>query len=145
MRIVENHQIWKGFFSYLQGYELIDSYKKVSFEMNLTFNGDSFTGTRIDSETENIIKEPILVKGFVDDGKISFVVNYPYEHYRDDNGGISIDRTSKHPPIQYLGFYDEDEKKFSGTWEMLVYEEKISEDEYLEEVANGEFEVYREK
>ena len=145
MRIVDNEQIWKGFFSYLQGYEIIDSYIKVPFKMNLTFNGDTFIGTTIDSESENIFTEPIMVKGFIENNKISFIVNYPYYYFKDENGKILVDKMLKHPNIEYLGFYDEMEKKFSGTWEMIIYEEKITEDEYIEEVANGEFEMYREK
>lgn len=145
MRIVDNEQIWKGFFSYLEGYEIIDSYVKVPFKMNLTFNGNSFTGTTIDSESENIFTEPIKVKGFIENDKISFIVNYPYFYFKDENGEILVDKNLKHPNIEYLGFYDEMEKKFSGTWEMIIYEEKITEDEYIEEVANGEFEIYREK
>jgi hypothetical protein len=145
MRIVDNEQIWKGFFSYLQGYEIIDSYIKVPFKMNLTFNGNSFVGTTIDSESENIFTEPIKVKGFIENDKISFIVNYPYFYFKDENGQILVDKNLKHPNIEYLGFYDEMEKKFSGTWEMIIYEEKIMENEYIEEVANGEFEIYREK
>jgi hypothetical protein len=145
MRIVDNEQIWKGFFSYLQGYEIIDSYIKVPFKMNLTFNGDTFTGTTIDSESENIFTEPIKVKGFIENDKISFVVNYPYSYFKDENGEILVDKSLKHPNIEYLGYYDELEKKYSGTWEMVIYEEKITEDEYIEEIVNGEFEIYREK
>ena len=145
MRIVDNEQIWKGFFSYLQGYKTIDSYIKVPFKMNLTFNGDTFTGTTIDSESENIFTEPIKVKGFIENDKISFVVNYPYSYFKDENGEILVDKSLKHPNIDYLGYYDELEKKYSGTWEMVIYEEKITEDEYIEEVLNGEFEIYREK
>lgn len=145
MRIVDNEQIWKGFFSYLQGYEILDSYIKVPFKMNLTFNGNSFVGTTIDSESENIFTEPIKVKGFIENDKISFIVNYPYFYFKDENGQILVDKNLKHPNIEYLGFYDEMEKKFSGTWEMIIYEEKITENEYIEEVASGEFEIYREK
>lgn len=145
MKIVDNEQIWKGFFSYLEGYEVIDSYIKVPFKMNLTFNGDSFVGTTIDSESENIFTEPIMVKGFIDNDKISYIVNYPYNYYKDENGKILVDKNLSHPNIEYLGYYDQIEKKFSGTWEMIVYEEKITEDEYLEEVVSGEFEIYRER
>ena len=145
MKIIDNRQTWKGFFTYLEGYESIDQYIKVEFTMQLIFNGDSFNGTSIDSESENIFKEPAKVIGFIENDKISFVKNYPYHYYKDENGEIVIDENLKHPNIEYLGFYDENERKFFGTWEMIVYEEKISEDQYLEEVANGEFEIQRTK
>ena len=145
MKIVDDKQTWKGQFTYLQGYEIIDHYVKVLFKMDLIFNGNSFTGTSTDTESKNIFKEPIKVKGFIDNDKISFVINYPYNYYKDEDGKIMIDKNLRHPDIEYLGFYDQNEKKYSGTWQMINYEEKISEDEYLEEVANGEFEIYRER
>lgn len=145
MKIVDNKQTWKGFFTYLNGYEIIDSYIKVEFQMDLTFNDNSFTGTSTDSESENIFLEPTIVKGFIDKDIISFVINYPCYYYKDENGNLKLDENLQHPNIEYLGFYDETEKKYSGTWEMIISEEKISEDHYIEEVANGEFEIYREK
>ena len=145
MRIVDNNQIWKGFFTYLHGYEIIDAYIKVAFQMDLTFNGNSFTGTSTDSESENIFIEPIIVKGFIENDIISFVINYPYHYYKDEDGNIKLDKNSQHPNIEYLGYYDESEKKYSGTWEMILSVEIISEDDQIEEVANGEFEIYREK
>lgn len=145
MRIIDNEQIWRGSFSYLEGYDVMDSYITVSFKMNLTFDGNSFTGTTVDSESENIITDPILVKGFIENDKISFIVNYPYYYYKDENDKILVDKNLSHPNIEYLGFYDEIEKKFSGTWEMIISEEKITEDEYAEEVASGGFEIYRER
>lgn len=145
MKIINNTQIWKGFFTYLQGYDAIDNYIKVGFEMELNFDGDSFTGTSLDSESENIFQEPVIVKGFIENDIISFVKNYPYHYYKDEDGIITVDQNLSHPDIEYLGYYDDSENKFSGTWEMIISQEKISEDEYLEEVVNGEFEIYREK
>ena len=145
MKIIDSEQIWKGSFSYLEGDDVFDSYIEVSFKMSLTFDGDSFIGTRTDSESESIITEPILVKGFIENDKISFVVNYPYYYYKDENDKILVDKNLSHPNIEYLGYYDQIEKKFSGTWEMIINEEKITEEEYLEEIIGGEFEIFREK
>ena len=143
MQIVNHQQTWKGFFAYLEGFEAIDEYTTVEFTMEVTFNGNSFTGTATDTESENVFKEPALVKGFIEDDKISFVKNYPCYYYKDENGKIALDESLSHPNIEYLGFYDESEKKFLGTWEMIVDEEKISEDQYLEEVISGDFEIQR--
>lgn len=145
MRIVDDKQTWKGFFTYLHTYDLFDTYIEVAFRMDLTFNGNSFIGTSIDSESENIFMESIMVKGFIDNDIISFVKNYPYYYYKDEDGNIIVDKDLEHPNIEYLGFYDQTEKKYAGTWEMIVSEEKISEDDYREEVVSGEFEICREK
>lgn len=142
MKIAHNKQTWKGFFTYQDGYESIDQYIEVAFTMELTFNENSFVGISSDSESENAFDEPATVRGFIEEDKISFVLNYPCSYYKDENGKIVLDRNSKHPDIQYLGFFDEDKKSISGTWEMTVYEEKYL-DDYLEEIANGEFEMGR--
>ena len=145
MRIVDNKQTWKGFFTYKHDYEIIDTYINVKFQMDLIFDGNSFTGTSTDSESENIFEEPIIVKGFIENDLISFVKNYPYYYYKDEDGNIKLDKDLQHPKIEYLGYYDESEKKYSGTWQMKISEKKISEDDYIEELADGEFEIYREK
>ena len=142
MKIVHNNQVWKGTFTYNEGYDEIDQYKTVNFKMEIVFNDRSFIGTSTDSESENLFNEPAKVKGFIDDEKISFTLNYPCCYYKDDDGKIVIDEENKHPEIHYLGFWEEDKNGVSGTWEMKMYEEKYG-DDYLEELATGEFEMRR--
>ncbi len=144
VRLIENKQIWEGYFTYEDGYEVIDQYIDVKFKMELIFNDNSFVGTSTDSESEGFFDKPINVKGFILDNKISFVVNYPYLYYKNEDGKIIIDKKSKHPEIRYFGIYDEITKKYFGTWEMTMYEEEYLGD-YIEEIANGEFEIKRVK
>ena len=142
MEIVNKKQIWKGFFNYQEDFEDIEQYIEVTFTMELNFNEDSFIGTTTDSESENIFDKPATVKGFIDRNKMSFVINYPCLYYKDENGKIVLDKKTKHPEIRYLGYYDEDYKVISGTWEMTLYEEKNLED-YLEAFAEGQFQMRR--
>lgn len=144
MKLTENKQIWEGYFTYEDGYEVIDQYIDVKFRMELIFNDNSFVGTSTDSESEGFFDKPIYVKGFILDNKISFVVNYPYLYYKNEDGKIITDKKSKHPEIRYFGIYDEITKKYFGTWEMTMYEEEYLGD-YIEEIANGEFEIKRVK
>lgn len=144
MKLTENKQIWEGYFTYEDGYEVIDQYIDVKFRMELIFNDNSFVGTSTDSESEGFFDKPINVKGFILDNKISFVVNYPYLYYKNEDGKIITDKKSKHPEIRYFGIYDEITKKYFGTWEMTMYEEEYLGD-YIEEIANGEFEIKRVK
>lgn len=142
MKIVEAKQTWAGFFTYQEGYEVIDQYLKVAFSMELIFNGTSFTGTSRDVESENFFDEPTKVKGFIENNTISFVLNYPCSYYKDEMGNIVLDRDATHPDIEYLGYYDDDEKTFFGTWEMIIAEEKDF-DDYIEAVISGGFEIRR--
>lgn len=142
MKLVHNKQIWKGTFTYKDGYEEAYQYITVDFQMDLIFTNDSFVGTSIDSESQHIFDKPAEVLGFIDDEKISFILNYPCYYYRDENGLIVLDKDFNHPEIHYLGFWEEDKKNVSGIWEMKIYEEEIV-DGYLEALATGEFEMQR--
>ena len=144
MKIADHIQLWKGYFTYQDGYEAIDQYIEVPFSMKLTFNGTSFTGESTDAESETIFDKPATVKGFVEEHKISFVLQYPYAYFKDEDGTLVLDKKAKHPEIRYFGILDEDNKGYIGMWEMTVYEEKYF-DDYLEEVANGTFEMRRVK
>lgn len=142
MKLVHNKQIWKGIFTYNDGYDEVDQYINVGFQLELIFNDNSFVGTSIDLESQHIFDKPAAVKGFVDDEKISFVLTYPCYYYKDENGTIVLDKEAKHPEIHYLGYWEADQKSICGIWEMKVYEEKNA-DGYLEALANGGFEMRR--
>jgi hypothetical protein len=143
MKIVDHNQTWKGFYTYSYDDGYTNQDVEVTFIMELTFNDNSFEGISNNTETENLFTEPTLVKGFIQDNIISFTLNYPCVYYKDENGNIQLDEDSQNHIVEYFGYYDEDEKKFSGTWEIIVSEEKISEDDYIQEVAYGEFEIQR--
>jgi hypothetical protein len=142
MQLVYNKQIWEGIFTYEDGYDEADQYIDVNFKMELIFTDSSFTGFSTDSESKGLFDKPADVKGFVDDEKISFILNYPCSYYKDDNGRLVLDRESKHPEIHYLGFWDGDKNNVYGTWEMKIYEEKHG-DDYIEDLATGAFEMRR--
>lgn len=144
MKIVNHIQLWKGYFTYQDGYEPIDQYIEVPFSLKLTFNGTSFTGESTDAESETVFNKPATVKGFIEDNTISFVLNYPCAYFKDEDGKIFLDKKVKHPEIRYFGILNEDNKGYTGMWEMTVYVEKYF-DDYLEEVANGAFEMRRMK
>ncbi|WP_298346695.1 hypothetical protein [uncultured Algibacter sp.] len=142
MKTIHQKQNWIGFFTYLEGYDTIEQYKKVEFAMEITLTENSFVGISTDSESKNAFERPASVKGFIEDGKMSFVMKYPCYYFKDQNGKIILDHSAEHPDIHYLGFLDDEKDKVSGNWEMTVYEEKYS-DGYLEEIINGEFEMQK--
>ena len=142
MKLVHNHQTWKGVFTYNDGYDEADQYIDIDFKLELIFTDKSFIGISVDSESQGIFDKPAEVKGFVDDEKISFILIYPCYYYKDDNGQIVLDRESRHPDIYYLGFWENEKNWVRGTWEMKIYEEKDG-DDYIVELATGEFEMRR--
>jgi len=138
MNPIHIKQKWNGTFSYLEGYELPDQYKEVEFTMDINISENSFVGISTDSESEKLFDKPATIKGFIEGDKISFIVKYSYSYFKNENGQLILDPTSEHPDIHYLGFFDDDKTEVNGNWEMTIYEEKYG-DEYLEEVANGKF------
>lgn len=138
MKIIHLRQHWKGFFTYLEGYETLDQYREVEFEMEITLTENSFVGIATDSESKDAFQEPAKVKGFIDNEKISFVMKYPCAYFKDERGKIILDKSSQHPEIHYLGFIDDDNVSVSGHWEMTIYQEEHS-NGYLEETLSGEF------
>lgn len=142
MKTVHIKQQWKGYFTYLEGYEAIEQYKQVEFTIKITLTENSFVGTSTDSESKHAFNQPAIIKGFIDDEKMSFVLKYPCSYFKDDFGNIILDKSSQHPDIHYLGYFDNDKKAVSGNWEMTIYEEKYG-DDYLQEILNGAFEMRR--
>lgn len=142
MSLINNKQVWKGVFAYMDGYKETDQEIIVDFTMELFFNDGSFTGTSTDSESEALFDKPATVKGFIDENKISFVLKYPCYYYRDENRQLALNRDFEHPEIHYLGYWDEDGNSFRGMWEMEV-DTDVHLDYDPEEIANGAFEIHR--
>ncbi|MDG5493014.1 hypothetical protein [Psychroserpens sp. SPM9] len=142
MKTVHLKQNWKGFFTYLEAYDTSQQYQKVEFTLEITLSENSFIGISYDLESKDAFNKPATVKGFIEDDKISFVMKYPCYYYKDEKGNIILDPSSEHPDIHYLGFLDENKKYVNGNWEMTVYEEKYA-DGYLEDIINGEFEMWK--
>lgn len=140
MKVIRLTQNWKGFFTYLDGYDGLDQYKDVDFSMELELNDKSFIGLSTDVESKDFFDKPATVKGFFDDEKISFVLKYPCAYYKNENGEIILDRNSEHPDIHYLGFFSDDKKFVSGNWEMTIYQEEYL-DGYINDVLRGSFEM----
>ena len=101
--------------------------------MKIIFSGESFVGTFSSSESKHVFDEPPKVKGFVEDGKISFILKYPFSYFKDENGKFHTDKTTTHPEVHYLGFFN---------WEMVKFLDQSLND-YTEEIFNGTFEMRR--
>ena len=142
MKLVNTKQTWQGIFTHEEGYSDIEQYYEIPFTMEIEINEGSFIGTSTDEESKDLFDQPAKVTGFFEDDMVSFVLKYPHSYYRDDQGNICTEEEYEHPDIQYLGFYDEDLKCYAGNWEMVVDQVAFG-SSFLEEVANGSFEMRR--
>lgn len=140
-----NNKKFKGFFYY----EFFDdddciSVRPVSFEMSLVFVGNNFKGVRTDDETENLIKSPIKIIGFIEDDFISFLVDYPCNYYVDlDSGQTVLLENEKHPGVLYNGYYNKVNQRFEGNYEVQFNSKKegVFQTDFLIDVITGDWEM----
>ena len=141
------NQLWRGYFSYFsedQNGELLED--RVSYEMKLEYNNGSFTGTTIDEETKELFNDPITVNGFTEGKFISFIVQYPYNYYFDEESNqLKVNYKEEYPGCEYAGEYDEVESKYFGEWKIKLKEKKtgLFQDGYIEQSYNGYWEMER--
>jgi hypothetical protein len=111
---------WKGYYEFGPGYRKRLIGRKTSFVLNLKGVNDGFSGECIDETDINKSSVKAAIKGFCTKSMISFIKQYPFLLFLNDRGKRVIDENSKHPEIEYTGFYNEETKEFSGTWKMVT-------------------------
>jgi hypothetical protein len=117
--IALNHEKWIGEFTYQnEDEDGIWDGDSVKWEMEIHLDQDSFTGFRVDEETEKLFEEPIPVTGFKDGDEINFVVKYPCNYDFDREGEPLLMPNEPHPGAKYHGYYDDKKMEYRGEWEV---------------------------
>lgn len=132
---------WKGQYTLGPEYETEEG-KSVDFILDIKDNKGTITGICIDSETKDYFSEPITVTGFYNSEIISFVKQYPFSYYVDEDGKVIIDRTKKHPEISYTGQYNNQLRHFYGDFELVDYFVEVT-DGWLEWKLTGTWTMER--
>lgn len=78
----------------------------------------SFKGTVWEDEFSGITGKLLTVKGFIDEDHISFVKKYPCSYEFDENGKIIIDESKRGHEVIYDGYWDDENKNWTGEWEV---------------------------
>ncbi len=107
-------------------------------------NRNEFTGKVFDIDGVGCQSDVASIKGFYDNGSISFIKQYPQPYVLEDDGTLSLDKSRKTAEIHYYGEYNESLEQFSGSWEM-VESEKKHEGGYIEYLNTGTWEMRKEK
>lgn len=116
----------------------------VSFTMKVSFQGNSFQGTRIDDETKSVINEPVRVKGFLEGDFISFTIDYPCNYYIDpDTGQTILLEDEPHPGVVYEGFFDKTIQTYKGEYQVVIEELRkgVFQDDFDVEAIVGNWEM----
>ena len=112
--------IWSGRYSY--GEPINETH---SFKLMVTLIDGVFDGHCIDEEFSKHTNLQPSVKGFIDDGFISFVKQYPCAFEQMENGEFVIDINRRGHEVIYEGNYNEDAGCWEGEWEIEVAESPI--------------------
>ena len=124
---------WVGQYTYhSERHELVDS-----FEIELQYQDGLVTGTSKDISLNN---EPGTIKGFFENGILSFTKRYHRLIFEDDQGNIMADDSAESLEINYTATFDENEKAFIGFWEIHLGGEQVGlQEEYMEDFERGDF------
>ena len=112
-----------------------------SFEMILKEKEDEeFEGEIIDSSEKNRNPEKAKVTGFIMGDTVSFVKQYPFMFYYNEEGQLVTDESKPHPEINYQGEINENE--ITGEWDMEVGTMQFYGD-YYSKMRSGVWQVKR--
>lgn len=107
--------LWKG--SYTMDPEFERDSPEHHFEMTLYVDDeDEVSGEIRDKVPEDQTPRVASLNGFIDEGEISFIKQYPFLLLRNEKNETIIDESKVHPEIHYQGIIAD--SGIEGSWEM---------------------------
>ena len=107
--------LWKG--SYTLDPEFENDNSEHYFEMTLNVDdGDEVSGEIRDKLPDDQAPRVASLSGFIDEGEISFIKQYPFRLLRNEKNETIVDESKPHPEINYQGVISE--SGIEGTWDM---------------------------
>jgi len=107
--------LWKG--SYTLDPEFENDNSEHYFEMTLNVDDeDEVSGEIRDKLPDDQAPRIASLTGFIDEGDISFIKQYPYLLLRNEKNETIVDESKAHPEIHYQGVISD--SGIEGTWDM---------------------------
>ena len=107
--------LWKGSYTFDPEFESENSERY--FEMTLHVDDeDEVSGEIRDKVPEDQTSRVASLSGFIDEGEISFIKQYPFLLLRNEKNETIIDERKAHPEIHYQGIISD--SGMEGSWEM---------------------------
>ena len=132
-------QVWKGKFSYNQEeYGIVED---VDFELYVELKDGKFEGKVYDDEFRELCDQLAIVKGFIEENRIHFVVTYPISYSMDENDQVQIDPSKKGHDVIYNGFLNPNRGKWEGEWEIMEEEPIEGSDDVYQYHSTGGWEM----
>ena len=107
---------WSGVLLYGKMYREREN-AELYFSIDLiTTEEDEFEGTSNDLKGVGMNPDSAVVKGFVDENRISFVLQYKSMHRMNKDGGVDVDNDKPGPEIFYTGNFNHSRQEYEGDW-----------------------------
>ena len=107
--------LWKG--SYTLDPEFENDNSEHYFEMTLNVDDeDEVSGEIRDKLPDDQDPRVAVLTGFIDEGEISFIKQYPFLLLRNEKNETIVDESKAHPEIHYQGVISD--SGIEGTWDM---------------------------
>ncbi len=107
--------LWKG--SYTLDPEFENDNSEHYFEMTLNVDDeDEVSGEIRDKLPDDQAPRVAVLTGFIDEGEISFIKQYPFLLLRNEKNETIVDESKAHPEIHYQGVISD--SGIEGTWDM---------------------------
>ncbi|WP_264549702.1 hypothetical protein [Flavobacterium sp. N2820] len=106
---------WQDFYEYGSGYELPYFGQRVHIKASITDVNGSFTGEIVEDGSVFSVKLEATIKGFIEDGFISFVKKYPKKPIIVEHS-TTINYESGSLEIEHEGIVDAQNNSIYGNW-----------------------------
>ena len=135
---------WKGEFTYGASYGEPHNGTKEKFEITIeSADANGFHGRCVDTESATGEYLVTIIKGFFEQGFISFTKEYAHQYEMNEKGEVISNAGKKGHVVNYEGEYIASQNRFEGTWE-IHYHFQLLWIRWYTQTFNGTWEMYRE-
>ena len=110
---------WQGFYEYGSGYDLPYFGQRVNIKASITDTNGSFTGEIKEDVSVFSVKLEATIKGFIEDGFISFLKKYPKRPIIVEHS-TTIKYEDGSLEIEHEGILDENNNSIYGDWYIMT-------------------------
>ena len=107
-------ETWRGQYFYGRGYSNAVRARAVAFTVEWLLDDGLLRGTCVDEETTGLFAAPATIRGFIHEGFISFVKQYPCQWTLDAAGRQHLYPRLPGPEIHYSGSLND------GQWDITT-------------------------
>lgn len=130
---------WEGEYTFGEAFPESFRGKKVPFVLEIVDQEGDLSGNCLDEETQKVFGQPATIEGFAEDSMISFVKRFPCFFAIGDDGSILIDKERESHEVMYHGEWQEEQKTYSGQWEIVAAVEEGPFGRTMELVLSGDW------